>query len=240
MTTLVNTRIPSVQVNIRSDDVEVTADPTRSDLTCRFNRPIQIPAGIKTLVTLVSAQIPNSFYSIPTDTQITFSLATSGSVTVTMSAGTYSISEWNTKLNTLLTQSDAPTFSVVRTSLKEQVLSPPGAWQVTAISANSGQVLRMFGEDALPFGSGTDWTSKNIPGTSYLAAVGKLPKFYLDPNFQDLPRRREFWRIFYSTLGGKIWALPKFPAANPTCKPTSPPGILADPKFYLGVRTFHG
>ena len=70
MTTLVNYRVPSVQVNIRSDDVEVTADPTRSDLTCRFNRPIQIPSGIKTLVTLVSAQIPNSFFCIPTDTQI--------------------------------------------------------------------------------------------------------------------------------------------------------------------------
>ena len=108
------TRLPDkttghdVQVNIRSDDVEVTADPTRSDITCRFNRPIQIPSGIKTLITLVSAQIPNSFYSIPTDTQITFSLATSGSVTVIMPAGTYSISEWYTKLNKLLTQSDAP------------------------------------------------------------------------------------------------------------------------------------
>ena len=68
MTTLVNTRIPSVQVNIRSDDEEVTADPTRSDLTCRFSRPIQIPAGIKTLVTLVSAQIPNSFLQHPLGT----------------------------------------------------------------------------------------------------------------------------------------------------------------------------
>ena len=58
MTTLVNSRLPSVQINIRSDDEEVTADPTRSDLTCRFSRPIQIPAGIKTLVTLVSPRDP--------------------------------------------------------------------------------------------------------------------------------------------------------------------------------------
>ena len=185
MTTLVNSRLPSVQVNIRSDDIEVTADPTRSDITCRFNRPIQIPAGIKTLVTLVSAQIPNSFYSIPTDTDITFSLATSGTVTVTMPAGTYSISEWYTKLNKLLTQSDAPTFSVVRTSLKLQVLNPPGAWQVTAISANNGQVLRMFGEDALPFGSSTNWTSKNIPdvtGHHNVYIASNLPTGSIDTN----------------------------------------------------------
>ena len=130
MTTLVNSRVPSVQDNIRSDDVEVTADPTRSDITCRFNRPIQIPSGIKTLITLVSAQIPNSFYSIPTDTDITFSLATSGSVTVTMPAGTYSISEWYTKLNKLLTQSDAPTFSVVRMFNNGQAQQRPSAAHV--------------------------------------------------------------------------------------------------------------
>ena len=70
------------------------------------------------------------------------------------------------------------------------------------------------------------WTSKNIPGG--------------DPNFQTYLAAGNFGGSFFFTSGGKIWALPKFPAANPTCKPTSPPGILADPKFYLGVRTFHG
>ena len=141
----------------------MTTLATRSDLTCRFSRPIQIPAGIKTLVTLVSAQIPNSFYAIPSDVTITFNLATTGTFSVAMPAGTYSISEWDTRLNKLLTPSDAPTFSVERTSLKQQVLSPPGAWQVTAISAHSKQVLRMFGENALPFGSSTDYTSTYVP-----------------------------------------------------------------------------
>ncbi len=185
MTTLVNSRLPSVQVNIRSDDEEVTADPTRSDLTCRFSRPIQIPAGIKTLVTLVSAQVPNSFYSIPSNVTITFSLATTGTFAVTMPAGTYSISEWNTKLNKLLTPSDAPAFSVVRTSLKQQVLSPPGAWEVTAISTSSGQVLRMFGEDALPFGSSTDWTSTHVPdatGHHNVYVASNLPTGSIDTN----------------------------------------------------------
>jgi hypothetical protein len=187
MTTLVNSQIPSIQVNIRSDDVEITADPTRSDLTCRFSRPITIPAGIKTFVTLASAQVPHSFYAIPSDTLITFTLATTGAFIVTVPAGTYSVSEWNTKINTLLTPADAPTFSTIRVSLKQQVPSPPGGWQVTAISANSGQVLRMFGESALPFGpaDGAAWISTNVPDASghhNLQIASNLPTGSIDSN----------------------------------------------------------
>jgi hypothetical protein len=48
MTSLVSSQLPSVTVNIRSDDQEVTsADSTRSDLTFIFNRSIQIPSGSK-------------------------------------------------------------------------------------------------------------------------------------------------------------------------------------------------
>ena len=166
MTSLVSSQLPSVTVNIRSDDQEVTsADSTRSDLTFIFNRSIQIPSGIKTLVSVSSLQLPHSFYSLPTDTTLAWTIG-GVAVPIVMPQGTYSVSQWNAKLAELFTAAGAttaPKFSVSPTTLKQQVLTPAAEWSLTSASANGAQVLRQFGEIAFSFGSAAAWTSPQIP-----------------------------------------------------------------------------
>jgi hypothetical protein len=70
MTTLVDPRLQSVTISVRSDDTDILADATGSNVRFRFSRNIQIPPGIRTLMTLTNAQIPNSWYALKTDTTL--------------------------------------------------------------------------------------------------------------------------------------------------------------------------
>ena len=92
MTTLVDPRLQSVTISVRSDDSDITSDATGSNIRFRFNRNIQVPPGVRTLMTLSNAQIPNSWYALKTDTTLTFSVDGS-TVDVEMPAGTRSKSK---------------------------------------------------------------------------------------------------------------------------------------------------
>ena len=163
MTTLVNQQLPSVSVNIRSDDIEVySADQAvRSDLTFVFNRSITIPSGIKTLITVSSLQLPHSFYNIPSDTTLVWTIG--GAVFSTIvTKGTYSASAWNATLAALFTAAgatNAPVFILSPITLKQQVLTPAAQWSLDSASHNGTQVLRQFGATEFPFGSAENWTS---------------------------------------------------------------------------------
>ena len=45
MTTLVDPRLQSVTISVRSDDTDILADATGSNVRFRFSRNIQIPPG---------------------------------------------------------------------------------------------------------------------------------------------------------------------------------------------------
>ena len=169
MTTLVDPRLQSVTISVRSDDSDILADATGSNVRFRFNRNIQVPPGIRTLMTLTNAQIPNSWYALKTNTTLTFTLG-GATLTVAVPAGTYSVSLWNKTVNASLKAQDAtaPQFTTDRATLKQQVINPAAAWSLTAISANAKQVLRMYGMAAIPFGAAqaVTWSSDNVPDCS--------------------------------------------------------------------------
>ena len=167
MTTLVDPRLQSVTISVRSDDSDITADATGSNVRFRFNRNIQVPPGVRTLMTLSNAQIPNSWYALKTDTTLTFSMDGS-TVNVEMPAGTYSVSLWNKTVNAALKaqNANAPQFTTNRATLKQQVVTPAVFWALTWISANVPHVLRMYGMPSIPFGSPNPvglWTSDDVP-----------------------------------------------------------------------------
>lgn len=64
MTQLINTKYDNIQVHLRSDDPDIASIKSESALNFQFRRIINIPTGTKAVVSVLNAQIPNSFYNI--------------------------------------------------------------------------------------------------------------------------------------------------------------------------------
>ena len=64
MTQLINTRYDNIQVHLRSDDPDIASAKSESALNFQFRRIINIPTGTKAVVSVLNAQIPNTFYNI--------------------------------------------------------------------------------------------------------------------------------------------------------------------------------
>ena len=64
MTQLINTKYDNIQVHLRSDDPDIASAKSESALNFQFRRIINIPTGTKAVVSVLNAQIPNTFYNI--------------------------------------------------------------------------------------------------------------------------------------------------------------------------------
>lgn len=64
MSQSINTKYDNIQVHLRSDDPDLTIEDVESSLTFTFRRIIDIPTGTKAVISVLNAQIPNSFYNI--------------------------------------------------------------------------------------------------------------------------------------------------------------------------------
>lgn len=60
----INPKYDSVQVHLRSDDPDLNTDTTESSVLFRFQRVVHIPADTKAVISVMNAQIPNTFYNI--------------------------------------------------------------------------------------------------------------------------------------------------------------------------------
>jgi|TARA_R110000765_G_scaffold237751_1_gene340380 hypothetical protein len=64
MTQSINTKYDNIQVHLRSDDPDLATAKSESSINFQFRRIINIPTGTKAVVSVLNAQIPNTFYNI--------------------------------------------------------------------------------------------------------------------------------------------------------------------------------
>ena len=60
----INPKYDSVQVHLRSDDPDLATDKSESSVLFRFQRVVHIPPDTKAVISVLNAQIPNTFYNI--------------------------------------------------------------------------------------------------------------------------------------------------------------------------------
>ena len=64
MSQLINPKYDSIQVHLRSDDPDLSTDKSESALQFTFQRIINIPVDTRAVISVLNAQIPNTFYNI--------------------------------------------------------------------------------------------------------------------------------------------------------------------------------
>ena len=64
MSQLINPKYDSIQVHLRSDDPDLATDKSESAVSFTFQRIINIPVDTRAVISVLNAQIPNTFYNL--------------------------------------------------------------------------------------------------------------------------------------------------------------------------------
>jgi hypothetical protein len=110
MTQLINTKYDNIQVHLRSDDPDLATAKSESSLNFQFRRIINIPTGTKAVVSVLNAQIPNTFYNITkrcrlrmyVDPSVPYTATTPPNINLTynvLEIGQYSLCDFTAWLN---------------------------------------------------------------------------------------------------------------------------------------------